>query len=150
MRENAIKAAISASLGALCVYMGELIVPVIVLAAVMLLDYCSGLAKAWITRSISSRIGLLGIVKKVGYLVVVAVGMAVDWLVKYGVTAVGVEYNADFIFALPVIVWLVINECISILENVSACGAPVPEFLLKIAGRLKEKVEEDKDENNRN
>ena len=150
MRENAVKAAISASLGALCVYMGELIVPVIVLAAVMLLDYCSGLAKAWVTRSISSRIGLLGIVKKVGYIVVVAVGMAVDWLVKYGVTAVGVEYNAEFIFALPVIVWLVINECISILENVSACGAPVPEFLLKIAGRLKETVEEDKDENNRN
>ena len=149
MRENAVKAAISASLGALCVYMGELIVPVIVLAAVMLLDYCSGLAKAWVTRSISSRIGLLGIVKKVGYIVVVAVGMAVDWLVKYGVTAVGVEYNAEFIFALPVIVWLVINECISILENVSACGAPVPEFLLKIAGRLKETVEEDKDENNR-
>lgn len=145
MKENTIKAALTGCVGALCVYLGELAVPVIILAAVMLGDYCSGLAKAWITGSVSSRVGIRGIVKKVGYLAVVAIGMVVDWLIKYGAAAVGAEIGTKFVFALPVIIWLIINECISILENVSACGAPVPQFLMKAIGKMKNKVEEDKD-----
>ena len=141
MKENAVKAAISAAVGAACAYLGELAVPVIVLSCVMLIDYCSGLVKAWVTGSISSRTGVIGILKKVGYLAVVATGMAVDWIVKYGITAMGANFKVDFIFALPVIIWLVINECISILENVAECGAPVPDFLMKAIGNIKDKVE---------
>jgi len=148
MRENAVKAAISAAVGAVCAYLGELAVPVIVLSCVMIVDYCSGLAKAWVTGSISSRTGVVGILKKVGYLAVVATGMAVDWIVKYGITAMGATIDIDFIFALPVIIWLVINECISILENVAECGAPVPEFLMKAIGKIKDKVEEENNDHN--
>lgn len=144
MKENVIKAALTGCFGALCIYIGELIVPVIVLAVVMLVDYCSGLAKAWMTGEVSSRIGIRGIIKKIGYLVVVAIGMIVDWLIKYGVSALGTDFEIHFVFALPVIIWLIINECISILENVSSCGAPIPKFLLKAIGVLKDKVEEDK------
>lgn len=148
MKENAVKAAISAAVGAACAYLGELAVPVIVLSCVMLIDYCSGLVKAWVTGSISSRTGVIGILKKVGYLAVVATGMAVDWIVKYGITAMGANLEVDFIFALPVIIWLVINECISILENVAECGAPVPDFLMKAIGKIKDKVEEDNNDHN--
>ena len=148
MKENAVKAAISAAVGAACAYLGELAVPVIVLSCVMLIDYCSGLVKAWVTGSISSRTGVIGILKKVGYLAVVATGMAVDWIVKYGITAMGANFKVDFIFALPVIIWLVINECISILENVAECGAPVPDFLMKAIGKIKDKVEEDNNDHN--
>lgn len=148
MKENAVKAAISAAVGAACAYLGELAVPVIVLSCVMLIDYCSGLVKAWVTGSISSRTGVIGILKKVGYLAVVATGMAVDWIVKYGITAMGANFEVDFIFALPVIIWLVINECISILENVAECGAPVPDFLMKAIGKIKDKVEEDNNDHN--
>ena len=148
MRENAIKAAITGCIGTLCIYLGELIVPVIILAAVMLIDYGSGIAKAWITGTVSSRVGIMGIVKKVGYLGVVAAGAAVDWVLKYFALTMGAKFTVDFVFALPVIIWLIINECISILENVSACGAPVPGFLLKAIGGLKSKVEEENSENN--
>ena len=148
MRENAIKAAAAGCFGALCIYLGELVIPIVILAVVMLIDYGSGIAKAWITGTVSSRVGIKGIVKKVGYLAVVASSMAVDGIVKYGASVMGVEIGVDFIFALPVIIWLVINECISILENVSACGAPVPEFLLKAIGGVKSKVEGDNSEDN--
>lgn len=148
MKENTIKVAVSAAVGVLCAYIGELVIPIVILAAVMIIDYFSGLAKAWITGSISSRIGVVGILKKVGYLAVVATGMVVDWIVKYGITAMGAKFEVDFIFALPVIIWLVINECISILENVAECGAPVPEFLKKAIGKLMNKVEEDKHDDN--
>ena len=148
MKENAVKIAISTAVGAVCSYLGELVVPVIVLCCVMILDYCSGMVKAWIKGNVSSKLGVKGIVKKVGYLAVVATGMVVDWVIKYGITAIGANIEIDFIFALPVIIWLVINECISILENVAECGAPVPHFLLKAIGKIKDNVEEENNDHN--
>ena len=65
----------------------------------------------------------------------------VDWLVRYGLTQVGVEVSFRFLMAAMVIVWLIINELISILENVAALGGPVPGFLQKLLGRLKDTVE---------
>ena len=148
MKENTIKAVLTGAVSAVCVYLGQLMIPVMVLTAVMIIDYCSGLAKAWVTGCVSSRTGILGIVKKVGYLAIAAIGMVTDWLVKYGVQALGTETEVRFVFALPVIVWLIINECVSILENVSACGAPVPKFLLRAIGALKDKIEEEDNEDN--
>ena len=41
--------------------------PVLVLVVVMLLDYATGMTKAWNAGELSSRVGLRGILKKVGY-----------------------------------------------------------------------------------
>lgn len=147
MRENVIKGAVTAGLAAFIAYMGQLIIPIIILAAVMLLDYGTGLVKAWASGSLSSRIGILGIVKKVGYLCIVIVGMAVDWIVRSGLGAIGVEFKLEFLFAMLVIVWLVINELISILENVAAIGGPSVGFMSKLLKRLKTSVENKTGEN---
>ena len=46
MKENTIKAALAAALGALCAYGVQLLVPVLVLVVVMLLlDYATGMVK---------------------------------------------------------------------------------------------------------
>lgn len=47
----------------------------------------------------------------------VGVAGVVDWLVRYGLTQVGVEVSFQFLMAAMVIVWLIINELISILET---------------------------------
>ena len=47
-----------------------------------------------------------------------------------------------------VIVWLIINELISILENVAAMGSPVPGFLQKLLGKLKNAVEKKTEDEN--
>ena len=44
MKENAIKAVLAAALGALASYGTQLIVPAIILVAVMVLDYITGVA----------------------------------------------------------------------------------------------------------
>ena len=89
MKENAIKAVLAAALGALCAYGIQLLVPVLVLLVVMVLDYITGMTKAWNAGELSSRVGLRGILKKVGYLVIVAVAAVVDWLLRYGADALG-------------------------------------------------------------
>lgn len=139
--ENATMAVLAAALGALCSYWTALVVPLAVLLTVMAADYVSGMAKAWSTGTLCSKTGLRGIVKKLGYLVLVGTAGVVDWLVRYGLTQVGVEISFNFLIAAIVIVWLIINELISILENVAALGGPVPVFLQKLLGRLRDVVE---------
>ena len=141
--ETSVMAILAAALGALCSYASALVVPLAVLIAVMLADYASGMAKAW-------SAGLRGILKKLGYLVLVGVAGVVDWLVRYGLTQVGVEVSFQFLMAAMVIVWLIINELISILENVAALGGPVPGFLRKLLTRLKATVETKAGEEDKN
>ena len=141
---------LAAALGALCSYASALVVPLAVLIAVMLADYASGMAKAWSAGKLCSKTGLRGILKKLGYLVLVGVAGVVDWLVRYGLTQVGVEVSFQFLMAAMVIVWLIINELISILENVAALGGPVPGFLRKLLTRLKATVETKAGEEDKN
>ena len=91
MKENTIKAALAAALGALCAYGIQLLVPVLVLLVVMVLDYITGMAKAWHAGELSSRVGLMGHPEKVGYLVIVGVACVVDWLLRYGADEPGLE-----------------------------------------------------------
>lgn len=143
---NSMTAVLAAALGALCSYWAALVVPLAVLVAVMAADYVSGMAKAWSAGNLCSKTGLRGIVKKLGYLVLVGVAGVVDWLVRYGLAQVGVEVSFRFLIAAIVIVWLIINELISILENVAELGGPVPPFLQKLLGRLKNAVEQKAEE----
>ena len=148
MRGNTVKGLLSAAVGCLCAYMGQLFIPAAVLCVMRAVDYATGIMKAWMTGTLSSRTGVRGILKKLGYLGIVATGMAVDWIIRQGCAALGVNVGADFLFALLLIVWLIVNECISILENLSEAGVPVPEFLTKITCRLKNGIEEKGGDNN--
>lgn len=47
MKEQGIRAAAAAALGALCAYGVQMFVPLVVLVAAMMLDYATGLAKAY-------------------------------------------------------------------------------------------------------
>lgn len=142
MKENIIKGVLTAAMATLMAYLGHLVIPIIVLAAVMLLDYGTGIAKAWVRSELSSKIGIIGILKKLGYLVVVAVGMIIDWVIQIGLAELHVDFKLEFLFAMIVIIWLILNELLSILENVAAIGAPVPAWLTKIIAKLKDKAEE--------
>ena len=78
--ENTMAMVLAAAVGALCSYCAQLVVPLAVLVAVMLADYITGMAKAWSAGELCSRTGVKGIVKKVGYLMVVGAAGAADWL----------------------------------------------------------------------
>ena len=132
-----IQAIISAALAAFASYLGALAVPIIVLMVMMIIDYLSGMSAAWSEGTLSSKVGAKGIVKKVGYMALIAVAMGVDYLIYSGIVAANIEVGYNMWFGLLVAVWLIINEMISILENLGRLGVPIPEFLKKIIGRLK-------------
>lgn len=139
MKETTLKAAIAVAMAAATAYLRELAIPVFVLAGVMVIDYLSGMVSAWVKCELSSRVGVLGIVKKVAYLLAVAI--VADWVVQVAGAEIGVDFGGFYFFGLLVTVWLILNECISILENISEIGVPLPAFLLKLIEKLKKTVE---------
>lgn len=64
-----------------------------------------------------------------------------QWALTISFTAANITVNYNMWFGLLVAVWLIINEMISILENLSKLGVPIPEFLTKIIKRLKNSAE---------
>lgn len=141
MKDNIIQATISVVLGALASYFNVLLIPVLVLVAVMVIDYATGMTSAYKNGQIESKVGLLGILKKVSYLVLVAVGGVVDYLICSGLATAGFDFGVTYCCGLIVTIWLIINELISILENLSELGTPIPKFLVNIVRRLKNTVE---------
>ena len=132
-----IQGVVSAGLVAISCYTNALLIPVIILVVVMILDYITGMAVAWNSSGLSSKKGIKGIVKKVLYFVLVAVGMVVDWSVMYWLASFGAGEVYQFSFGALVAFWLTMNELISILENLEALKVPVPKFLTKVVKRLK-------------
>lgn len=142
MKETSLKAIIAIICGGLSAYFGVIGVPLAVLFAAMCIDYGTGMAKAWVTGELSSRVGVLGIVKKVGYLTAVCVAGIIDWLLISGLKQVGISIGLSYFMGLMVTIWFIINECISILENLSTLGVPMPAFLVSMVHRLKVVVDE--------
>ena len=141
MENNILKGVTTAALAAISAYFRQLTLPVIILLLVMVLDYMSGMTKAWYKHALSSKVGLQGILKKLCYLFAVAVAITVDFVIQIAAEKASVDITGCYYCALLVIIWLILNEEISILENVASIGVPVPEFLLKLIKRLKQSAE---------
>ena len=139
---------ISAVITGLLYYLGIVAVPIIILIVAMIIDYVTGMMSAWLNSELSSKKGIKGIVKKVSYLALVAVAMIVDWLIFQGLQQINVDLHYSVFFAVLVTVWLIINELISVLENLSRMGVPIPNFLKKLIDRLKNTVDEKGDNKN--
>ena len=143
-----IQAVVSAVITGLLYYLGIVAVPIIILIIAMIIDYATGMMSAWLNSELSSKKGIKGIVKKISYLALVAVAMIVDWLIFQGLQQINVDLHYSVFFVILVTVWLIINELISVLENLSRMGVPIPNFLKKIIDRLKNTVDEKGDGKN--
>lgn len=141
-KHSTIKALCSVVMAGLTAYFRVIAVPVALLFVVMLIDYASGVANAYARGEWSSKVGIRGIVKKVGYMGVVIVAAVFDWLIYSGLKGVGVSFDGSYYFGLIVTIWLIINECISILENLGELGVPLPGFLLRGIKKLQKQIED--------
>lgn len=116
--------------------------PALVLLAVCIItDYITGIVKAWNCGTLSSRVGVKGLVTKICYLIGVAVGFGVDLLIRIAVNNAGFEISTPFIFGLVVTLIFICNELLSIIENIAVIGVPIPSFLIKALRIFKKQFE---------
>lgn len=139
--KNVVQAIITAIVAGVSVYFGVVAIPILVLIAVMIVDYVTGLVGAYIARQLNSRIGIVGIIKKISYLGLVAVGMVTDYIIYSALAQLGVSIELGYCVGMVIVIWLIINELISILENLAEIGVPLPTFITKLIARLKNTVE---------
>ena len=132
---------ISVALAGLLYYLNIIAIPVIILVCIMIIDYITGMISAWVNAELSSKKGIIGIVKKICYLFAIAAAMGIDWLIYSGMTQIGIQLDYTIFFGVLVTIWLIINEIISILENLAKIGVPMPKFLLAVVKRLKTTTE---------
>ncbi|MHB9950800.1 hypothetical protein CF055_17455 [Clostridium botulinum] len=97
------------------------------LLLLMLLDYISGLICAGRDKTLSSSAGFKGLAKKIIILIIVGVGVSVDNAT-----------SANGIVRSMVIFFYASMEGISILENATRAGVPIPEQLKDMLIQLKE------------
>ena len=138
-----VKVTVIAVISALMSWLGILAVPVFLLVGCNLIDYFTGLCAAkYRTENINSYKGIRGIIKKVCMWLLVLIGAWIDILINYAVECAGIPVTIPFIVATVVAVWLVVNEIISILENMIDIGVAMPPFLLPVVKYIKKQVED--------
>ncbi|MDR1409517.1 MAG: phage holin family protein [Oscillospiraceae bacterium] len=142
MKKFLLEGVIAIPTAGLLAYFCQMELPIIIFALAMLLDLGTGLAKAWTKKNLSSKIGFNGAAKKVASIVAVIISVGVDLLLPTALASVGIPYTPKMIFGLLVLLWLCVNEFISVLENLNALGVPFPPFFQKFVNALKEKVEQ--------
>ena len=71
----------------------------------------------------------------------VAVGMIIDVLIHTYGEYLGFDMKNSALFSLLVLSWYILNEALSIIENVGRMGAPVPDWLKRYIAVLKNKVD---------
>ena len=100
------------------------------LVVFIVLDYVTGVIKGWLLKEISSARGYQGLIKKSLILVVIIIAnMADDMLGTNGLFRNAICY-----------IYISI-ESISILENLAACGVPIPKVLVDKLVQLRDSAE---------
>lgn len=103
------------------------------LIAFVLIDYLTGIMAAIVNRQLSSEIGFKGIFKKVSIFMLVAVGHIIDSKLLGTGTAL----------RTAIILFYSSNEGISILENATRMGLPIPKKIKSVLEQLKKDSDED-------
>ena len=129
MKEN-ICVLLGAITTALVYLLGGIDVALNCLLIAIVLDYVSGVIKAFNNKTLSSRIGLRGLLKKIGILIIVMLAVLID----------RVTGNTGAIRTL-VLYYFVANEGLSIVENLGQAGLPIPKTIKNALKALKNQGE---------
>jgi len=100
------------------------------LAAMIAIDYVTGVLCAISERKLSSEIGMRGIIKKVSVFLLVGVAHIVDGVVGSS----GILRSATIMFFIS-------NEGLSLLENATRIGVPIPPKLKDMLAQLRQRDE---------
>lgn len=109
----------------------------------MLLDYLTGTAAALKTGTWSSKIAREGLWHKAGCAAAVLIAGILDLVLGQllGTVPDALPFTYTVFLCPMTVVWYILTEAGSILENAGELGAPLPEWLKKAVAVLRDKVD---------
>lgn len=138
---STIKAVVIAAFTAISTHLGWYGWIIILWIFTMLVDWITGSIAAWKHGEWSSRESREGILHKGGCMIVVLCSLVLDILI-WVMIHISPEFNIEYSMFLSALVmlWYIVTELGSIVENAHKLGAPVPRFLVKGIRALEEKI----------
>ncbi|MBM6664704.1 phage holin family protein [Flavonifractor plautii] len=141
---NSFKAALTALCAALTALWGWFGWVVVAWIGFMLIDYATGSAAALRSGEWSSKTARDGIWHKLGSVAAVIVAGILDVVIGHllgNVPGVELPFTYTVLLCPLVVVWYILTEAGSIIENAGALGAPIPAWLTKMVASLGSSVD---------
>ena len=142
---NGIKAAIAGVLGCLTALWGWFGWLVVVWGLCMVLDYATGSAAALRAGEWASKTARDGLWHKLGEVVAVLVAAILDGVIRLvlaNLPALELPFEYTTLVSARVLVWYILTELGSIVENAGALGAQVPGWLARMIAALEDTVDQ--------
>jgi len=114
----------------LSMFVGSVDSFVVILLALVIVDYITGIVASAMEGALSSQVGFRGIARKLLVFVLVAAAHLVD---------VAIGWNMHLIRD-AIVFFYIANEFISIVENAGRAGVPIPSVLRKAIELLKDEI----------
>ena len=100
------------------------------------IDLLTGLVRAKLQEGLNSRAGYKGFWRKMALLTALAFGICLDFFIDYistlGIISVSISSPIGHIIG----VYIAVNECISICENLAACEVKIPKWVKAILSNI--------------
>jgi len=111
----------------------------IILAIFMILDYITGVLCGLIKNGgFNYKKGIKGLIKKLMYIVLILVTILLEFLIKYFTESAGVVLRIEGALVTAMYVYLIGTEGLSIIQNLIILGIPVPPFMIRLFGLIKD------------
>lgn len=111
--------------------------PILVLLIFMILDYITGMATCLTTdKAFDSKAAVRGIIKKLGYGILIIAAMLMDYVLFQQGSIIGIEIKIAML-TIAITLYLIGTEGFSIMQNLILIGVPVPDFMLKVFNLVK-------------
>lgn len=110
----------------------------------IVMDFATGIVKAEVTgEGLSSRTASKGFWKKIALLMAMFFGILLDGSIPQVASVIGLEIATKLPFGLTIGSYIIINETISIAENLYICDPHmIPDWIVKFLKVAKNKVDE--------
>lgn len=142
---NAFKTTVTAILAAMTALWGWFGWVVVAWIFCMAIDYLTGSAAALRAGEWSSSKARDGIWHKVGSIVAVIVAAILDMVIGTiigNIPSITLPFQYSVLLGPLVVIWYILTEAGSIIENAGALGAPIPDWLTKAISVLKSNVDD--------
>jgi len=118
---------------------GKITALVVVLAFLIALDYLTGIIAVMCQgEKFDTKKALTGAVKKAAYIILLIVGFLGDYVIYYAITESGLPWGDVWILSIALSFYLIGTEGFSCLKNLVLIGIPVPDFMLRFFGFVRD------------
>lgn len=133
--EKVLKPAVAVGGGAVSYLFGGWGAALDILLFCVIIDYISGMIAAFLEGTLVSKAGYIGIARKIAIFILVVISHKIDLFLGQS------PFLRD-----AVVIFYILNEMLSILENCGRIGVPIPPVLKEAIAVIKGKSEKERQE----